>query len=362
MRLLRSLQLRGGIAARIAAASLLAVGVAVAIVATGVLTVGQATFTSLMAEHGTDAAAARTMFDESVRNVLVVAIAVGVSTAVACAAYLARLISLPIDRVAAAARRLAQGELGTRVPRTGPAELRSLADSFNQLSEELERQERQRVELIENFAHELRTPLTNLVGYLHALRDGVLPAGPEVFDSLVEEVERLRRLSLSLDVLAESDPAAARARREGLDLSAAIRSAVELAGPGFERAGVRVAVDVPARLPAAAVPDHLSQVLGNLLQNARRYTPAGGTVTVSARREARDVLVSVVNTGVEVPSGDLDRVFERFYRVDRSRDRATGGAGIGLAIVKQLVEQAGGRVGAESSAGSTRFWFRLPAA
>jgi two-component system, OmpR family, sensor histidine kinase BaeS len=355
-------RLRGGIAARIAAASLLAVAVAVAIVATGVLTVGQASFTSLMAEHGTSAASARTMFDESVRNVLMVAIAVGVSTAVACGVYLAGRISRPIDLVGAAARRLAQGELGTRVPRTGPAELRSLADSFNQLSEELERQERHRVELIENFAHELRTPLTNLVGYLHALRDGVLVAGPEVFGSLVEEVERLQRLSLSLDVLAESDPGAARSRRQALDLSAAICSAVELAGPVFERSGVRVEVDVPVRLRAAAVPDHLSQVLGNLLQNAQRYTPAGGTVTVSARREPDSVLVSVVNTGVEVPAGELDRVFERFYRVDRSRDRATGGAGIGLAIVKQLVERAGGRVGAESAGGSTRFWFSLPAA
>lgn len=354
------MKLRGGIAARMAAASLLAVALAVGIVAAGVLTLGEASFASLMAEHGASAASARAMFDESVRNVLLVAIGVGVSTAVACGVYLARRISRPIGEVGAAARRLAQGELGVRVPRAGPAEVVSLADSFNQLSEELERQELQRVELIENFAHELRTPLTNLVGYLHALRDGVMEAGPEVFGWLSEEVERLQRLSLSLDVLAEAEPAAGQAGREQLDLAAAIRSAVELAAPGFERAGVRVEVDVPAHLRAGAAPDQLSQVLGNLLQNAQRYTPAGGTVTVSVGPEAGGVLVSVVNTGVEVTPADLDRVFERFYRVDRSRDRATGGAGIGLAIVKQLVEQAGGRVGADSRDGSTRFWFSLP--
>jgi signal transduction histidine kinase len=110
------------------------------------------------------------------------------------------------------------------------------------------------------------------------------------------------------------------------------------------------------------VPDHLSQVLANLLLNAQRYTGAGGTVTIAAAAEPDSVLVSVTNAGAEIPAADLPHVFERFYRVDKSRDRARGGAGIGLAIVRQLVEQAGGRVGAESDRGATRFWFSLPAA
>jgi signal transduction histidine kinase len=110
-----------------------------------------------------------------------------------------------------------------------------------------------------------------------------------------------------------------------------------------------------------ADPDHLAQVLANLLQNAVRYTAPGGRVAV--RAESRDgiALVSIVNTGEPIPEEDLQRVFERFYRVDKSRDRARGGAGIGLAIVKQLVEAGGGRVGAESTGGQTRFWFSLPA-
>ena len=117
----------------------------------------------------------------------------------------------------------------------------------------------------------------------------------------------------------------------------------------------------PEHLPARANPDALAQVLGNLISNAARYTPVGGTVTVRAERRPADLLVSIANTGEGIPPEDIDRVFERFYRVEKSRDRAHGGAGIGLAIVKQLVEAGGGRVGAESGDGTTRFWFSLPA-
>jgi signal transduction histidine kinase len=137
--------------------------------------------------------------------------------------------------------------------------------------------------------------------------------------------------------------------------------ALDLAGPTLERAGLHLVVELPDSLPARANPDQLAQVLANLLSNAARYTPAGGTVTVRAERRPSDLLVSIANTGDGIPPDDLDRVFERFYRVEKSRDRARGGAGIGLAIVKQLVEAGGGRVGAESRDGMTRFWFSLPA-
>ena len=133
--------------------------------------------------------------------------------------------------------------------------------------------------------------------------------------------------------------------------AAAIRAALDLAQPTLDRARLQLVVDVPEHLPARANPDPLAQVLGNLLSNAARYTPAGGTVTVRAERRPADLLVSIANTGEGIPPDDLDRVFERFYRVEKSRDRAHGGAGIGLAIVKQLVEAGGGRVGAESGDG-----------
>ena len=138
--------------------------------------------------------------------------------------------------------------------------------------------------------------------------------------------------------------------------------AVELALPSFERQRIVLAVRVPDGLAARANPDHLAQVLANLLQNAVRYTPERGEVTVSAETDDSEVVVTVSNTGDGIPSADLPHVFERFYRVEKSRDRARGGAGIGLAIVKQLVELGGGRVGVESAGGLTRVWFRVPAA
>jgi signal transduction histidine kinase len=247
-----------------------------------------------------------------------------------------------------------------RVERRGPEEIRSLADSFNQMAAQIGEQERMRREFVSNAAHELRTPLTNLQGYLEALRDGVLTADRATFVSLHEEVDRLVRLSRALDALAEGDTAArgAEAVRE-MDLREAIASAVGLHSAALERRGLGVELVLPPTLRGRAVPDHLAQVLANLLQNAARYTPDGGRVSVIAEQRASDVLVSVSNTG-GIPAEDLPHVFERFYRVDKSRDRTSGGAGIGLAIVKSLVELGGGRVGAESSAGRTRFWFSLP--
>jgi len=229
------------------------------------------------------------------------------------------------------------------------------------MAESLQQQERMRREFIVNAAHELSTPLTNLQGYLEALRDGVIAPSTQQFQSLHEEVDRLVRLSLSLTTLAEDNGAELARTLRTIDLVPAVRAAVELARPSFDGKTIRVELNLPERLAARADPDQLAQVLANLLQNASRYAPEGGMVKVAAEARRNDVLVSVSNTGQAIPPHDLPRVFERFYRVEKSRDRARGGAGIGLAIVKQLVEATGGRVGAESQAGVTRFWFSLPA-
>jgi signal transduction histidine kinase len=141
-----------------------------------------------------------------------------------------------------------------------------------------------------------------------------------------------------------------------------VRSAYEVARPAFDGKGIVVDVDVPERVHVLAEADGLAQVLANLLQNASRYTPPGGRCAIHAAASRTHVVVSVTNTGDGIPAGDLAHVFERFYRVEKSRDSARGGAGIGLAIVKQLVEAAGGRVGVDSNAHTTRFWFSLPTA
>ena len=348
-----------GIAGRIALAALIVAGLAIAILAIGVMVVGGQSFADLMAEHGESTESSQAMFADSVGWVVIATSAFAVIVAVVVAGVLGAMLARPLREIGGAARRIAEGDYEARIPRDGPEEIVSLSDSFNQMAAALEEQERMRREFIANAAHELRTPLTNLQGYLEALRDGVIEPDRATFESLWDEAERLVRLSRSLDTLAMGD-AGAPAAPVDLDLAATIRAAVDLARPAILAAGLELSVELPDTLSVRADPDQLAQVVGNLLQNAIRYTPPAGRVSVRAERRPADVLVSVANSGDGIPAGDLPHVFERFYRVDKSRDRASGGAGIGLAIVRQIVEAVGGAVGVESRDGMTRFWFSLP--
>lgn len=351
-----------GIAGRIALAALLVAVTVAAVLATGIFVFSRRAFDELMMEHGETIDIAQAMFTSSVAQFFVAALFVAAIASVVLAVALAGRLAMPLREMSSAARRIADGDYTVRVRRAGPEEVSSLADSFNQMAEQIAEQERMRREFVSNAAHELRTPLTNLQGYLEALRDGVVAADRDTFVSLHEEVDRLVRLSRSLDVLAEGDFAdRSGTELRDLDLRTAIEAAVYLSEAAFERRRIALELEVPLRLRALANADHVAQVLANLLQNAVRYTPEGGRVVISARRSQSDVLVSVANTGAGIPPEDLPHVFERFYRVDKSRERSSGGAGIGLAIVKALVELGGGRVGAESSPERTRFWFSLPA-
>jgi len=349
-----------GIAARIALAALASAAVGLGIVGLGIAVVGSQTFTDMMVGAGDTSQHAREMFDESVMRVVLAAVVVAFAASVVLAVVLGRWLARPLAELAAGARRVAMGDLRARVPRRGPEEVAGLADSFNQMAASLAEQERMRSDFIANAAHELRTPLTNLQGYLEALRDGVIQADQATYESLWDEAERLVRLSRSLDALAEDDAATDPPELVDLDLAAAVRAAVELTRPAADRTGLELRIDAPERLSARANPDHLAQVLANLLSNAVRYTLPGGRIDVRVEGRPADVLVSIANTSEPIPPDDLVHIFERFYRVEKSRDRARGGAGIGLAIVRQLVEAAGGRIGAESTNGQTRIWFSLP--
>jgi len=349
-----------GLALRIALVGIGSALVAVGIITAGVLVVGSEAMAHLMMEHGETAEASYAMFDQSIRNVLWVATVIAIIAGVALAIVLSRMLARPLADIGAAARRVADGDLSIRVPRPAPDELASLADSFNQMAAELEESERQRRDIIANTAHELRTPLTNLEGYLEAIRDGVIVPDQGTYESLLEETERLVRLARSLDDLALGDAANKTARPVEVDLASLLSAATELTRPTIEARRLTLERRWSEPLPARADPDQFVQVLVNLLQNAARYAPEGGMVTLSAESRGDTVLVSLANSGEGIPAQDLPHVFERFYRVEKSRDRALGGAGIGLAIVKQLVEGWGGRVGAESGAGRTRFWFSLP--
>jgi signal transduction histidine kinase len=351
---------RAGIGTRIALSMLAITALVLVIIGVGVLRVGADAFTELMMKTGDTAAEAHAMFDTSVSLVLVAAAAIASVAAVVLALLLARRLAGPIVRLAGAAHGIAAGNLRTRVPEEGPPELRTLAAAYNTMAEQLARQEAVRHEFVVNASHELRTPLTNLQGYLEALRDGVLPPERAIFESLGEEVDRITRLAASLDVLAgatgRTEP------RRTLDAAAVIRTAVDLMTPAFTRGELVVETRIRSPLMVVARPDDLSQVLANLLQNAARYTPRGGRVRITAEERPGEIRVTVANTGPPIPAEDLPRLWERFYRVEKSRDRARGGAGIGLAIVRQLVEAGGGRVGASSDAAWTTFWFTIPVA
>jgi two-component system sensor histidine kinase BaeS len=357
--------LLGRIGARIAIAAIVVATLAVGIVSVGALVLGSQSMVDLMTADGHSAAEAQAMFNGSVGRIVVVALVIAILLGAVLAALLGDRIARPLRELGGAARRIAAGDYAARVPRQGPGEVTDLADTFNHMAAALEEQERLRRELIANAAHELRTPLTNLQGYLEALRDEVIPADRATFESLWEESQRLVRLSRSLDVLAEGDAGEDAALRwldpVDLDVAAAVRSAVELAGPTLGQRGLDLEVDVEPDLRACADPDAVSQVLANLLQNAARYTPKGGFVKVASARRDGQVELAISNSGPGIPAADLPHVFERFYRVEKSRDAARGGAGIGLAIVRQLVEACGGKVGVDSTDGLTRFWFSLPA-
>jgi two-component system sensor histidine kinase BaeS len=349
-----------GIAVRVALACVVVVVLAVAIIGTGVLEVARAQFEQMMMKHGTSSAEANAMFQQTVSGIFVEAVLVAAALSVVVAILLARHIARPVEEVSKAASRLARGDYRARAPEQGPAEIRSLATAFNAMASSLQNQEQARRDFVAGAAHELLTPLTNLQGYLEGLRDGVLTPSQSVFTSLYEETERLVRLSQALLDLAEAPSRTAAA--EDLDLRKVVESTVQLLAPAMDRRHIRVTIDLPPSIVVRSNPDHLTQVLFNLLQNAGRYAREGGGVSVRAQSLGPHVRVSVSNSGSTISPEELPRIFDRFYRVDQSRDRSSGGYGLGLAQVKQLIEAAGGQVGAESTNGSTTVWFTLVAA
>jgi signal transduction histidine kinase len=210
-------------------------------------------------------------------------------------------------------------------------------------------------------AHELRTPLTSLRGYTEALADGVIEPTPAMLRSLHDEIERLTRLVEGLDQLARGERGERTLARAEVDLAAIVRRTLEIVSPELAQRRIEVRLDGTATLPALeADPDAIGQVVTNLVQNAARYTDDGGMITVRLRSEGDWLRFAIENTGSQIPADELPLIWERLHRLDRSRARASGGAGIGLAIVRQIVEAHGGTVGASSAEGRTEVWFRLP--
>ncbi len=283
---------------------------------------------------------------------------------------LSRRTLAPLQALGAAARRLGRGDLSQRAETTGPTEIRELAHSFNVMAEGLEEAERQRRNLTADVAHELRTPLSNIQGYLEAIRDGLVEPSPEAIDTIHSQALHLSRLVEDLRLLAQVEAGALQLQPSPVRVDELLQSSVEAVRPRAEGKEVDLTLEVEPSLPTANLDEtRIAQVVGNLLENAITHTPEGGRVSVSARvlRQAQDereaVEVTIADTGSGISSEDLPRLFDRFYRVDPSRDRSTGGAGLGLTIARRLVEAHGGAIEVESELGQgSRFTVRLPTA
>lgn len=285
-------------------------------------------------------------------GLLGVGLAVGL-LAMGLGLWLTRSISRPLLDLSRAAGRIGQGDYSVRVQRRGQDEMATLAQAFNQMADGVSRVERLRRELVANVSHDLRTPLTVIRGYLEGLRSNQIAdrrTAERAFEAMYTEVNCLLRLVNSLHQVTTLDAKAAELEHRPLSLAELSRDTLARLNPLIEAKGVALVNCIVADLPLVTGDvTRLGQVLFNLLDNALRHTPVGGTITLNAGQINSQLWLTVQDNGEGITSHALPHVFERFYRADPVRSRAEGGAGLGLAIVREIVEAHGGKVVAESN-------------
>jgi two-component system phosphate regulon sensor histidine kinase PhoR len=300
--------------------------------------------------------------------------------AIVLAAVLARLISRRLAAIMTHAGELARGNFRARLAHTGSSEFGQLASTLNDTARnlqrtvaqlerehaELEKVERMRKDFVINVSHELRTPLASIQGYTETLMDGALHDADHnmrFLGIIRHNAERLARLTEDLLTLSRVEQKRQRFEFESQLVDGLLKDAIDQVRPIAEKSGIRLEEDSPpADTQAWCDSEAVSQILGNLLDNAIKYTPFGGRITVGARPAGRYIELYVRDTGIGIPAEDLPRLFERFYRVDKARSRELGGTGLGLSIVKHLVAALDGTTRVESAVGQgSTFFFTLPA-
>jgi signal transduction histidine kinase len=319
-----------------------------------------------VAGGGTADLLARTLGEALFISLLVAGVA-ATATAAVVSLLVSRRIAGSARHVLDAARRIAAGSYGERVPVRDADALGELSEGFNAMAKALEEAERRRVEVVSDVSHELRTPISTLRGYLEGITSGTIEPSEEAFSRLYAATARMERLVNDLRQLSRAEARQLTLNVSPVSPSGVVGTATEGMRPLFEEKGVELGVAVPDGLPPVlADGDRVAQVLTNLLDNALGHTPPGGRVTVEVRPGAGEVAFRVADTGEGLAPEDLGRVFERFYRVEKSRSRSgeRGGSGVGLTISKALVEAMGGRIRAESLGlgRGAAFQFTLPAA
>jgi len=293
---------------------------------------------------------------------LLAALALVLAGSAIATAVVAKRVLGPVVALREAAQELAHGDLSTRVPVEGAVELAALSRTFNLMAHRLEEQEQLKRDLTNDVAHELRTPITNMRCHIEAMIDGLVPLSAEALSTLAEDVKQLDRLVSDLGELAQADARQLPLHPEAVDVGVLLALLERELAPRLATAELTLAVDVPPDLPAVWMDrGRFIQILSNLLNNAIVHTPAGGRLAVVVKRRDTHVRIDVQDTGDGIEMQHLPYVFDRFYRADPSRSRRTGGAGLGLAITRQLILASGGLINVLSQPGhGTTFTVHLP--
>ena len=347
---------------KLLAVNLPVIGIVIAVLWLAIDLLAADYFTNLMERYKISPSETHQMFLDAVHRYFIQAAVVALALACLLSVILTRKVLRPLSDMGEVTRRIAAGDYGARITAASSDEIGELAGAFNQMADSLEHLEGLRRTMVADFAHELRTPLTNIRGYLEALADGVVTPSKETYDLLQDEIMRLVRLVEDLNQLTSADAARAFLRRENIDLRDYVERALALNRHEFDARDI--AVELSFGTDAVRIqgdPDKLLQILRNLIQNAWQYTPEGGEFRITASRKDKAIRVEFGNSSTDPAPEDTELLFERFHRVEKSRSRETGGAGIGLSIVKQLVEAHGGRVGVDSDEKTICFWIELPA-
>ena len=290
-----------------------------------------------------------------------VAAVIAAAASIVVALLIAQTLSRPLSRIRAGAELIERGDLDARVPPGGDREVRAVAHALNRLAETLEHEEEVRKESVADLAHELRTPVGGLLSRIEAAQDGVLADDQRNLEAMREEALRLTRLLDDLDRLAAAERPGLLLDKRPVDLAAVGERAAEQLGPAFAEKQIELQTDL-GEAGVDGDEDRLLQIATNLLSNAARYTEPGGRARLSVRRRERSVVMEVDDAGSGIEPGDLPHIFKRFWRADKSRSRATGGAGIGLAIVQELVLAHDGKIDVDSAPGEgARFRVTFPA-
>lgn len=348
---------------KLIAVNLIVVGFAVVVVWLAIDTLAAGYFVTLMEKYHISPEPAHAMFVDSIHRYLIWAFAGAIILAVVLSYVMNRRILGPLTRMTAITGEIAAGEFSARVPVATADEVGRLARAFNRMAENLEKIEHLRRSLMIDVAHELRTPLTNIRGYLEALNDGVLPPAPATLSLLQDETLRLVQLVEDVLALARADAAGSQLELTAVDLKAMVENTVATFRPAITNKSLSVNLHAAASPPTIHVDrDRLARVLRNLSDNAIQYAPQGTVVDITIGEDAGTVEIDFSNIAGDVLPEDLPYLFERFYRGEKSRSRRHGGAGIGLSIVKALIEAHGGVVYARLDGNRIHIGFTIPSA